>query len=85
MCTRRLVIHSDEFSHDAFVTIDSHGKDLLYACARCLEYDVYLHSPPTIERFHWRAMSFSRGMPVRSVLAFTCINLGLEQSCFTEC
>jgi hypothetical protein len=55
---RRLVIHSDELSRDASVPIESHGKELLYACARCLEYDVYLHSQPTLERFYWRAMSF---------------------------
>ncbi|KAJ5604682.1 hypothetical protein N7510_009836 [Penicillium lagena] len=55
---RRLILHSDEIMRDASEPVDERGKKVLTACARCLEYDVYLHSQKTLERFYWRATTF---------------------------
>ncbi|KAJ5306157.1 hypothetical protein N7508_005172 [Penicillium antarcticum] len=55
---RRLILHSDELTSDASDYNDSYEKDLLAACSRCLEYDIYLHSQRIIERFYWRTTSF---------------------------
>lgn len=54
----RLLLHSDDIARDTSDSEEKRDKALLSACTRCLEYDIYLHSQPSLERFYWRAKGF---------------------------
>lgn len=62
---RRIVLHADEVAQNVSEPIDGkHEKDVLAACTGCFEYDMHLHSQPSLPGLLACGELFSHGTRV---------------------